>query len=53
MLQKIVCICWLITVISIWLPDLLKNQFFKKNESKIIKLLVTISAIVTIYYAFF
>jgi hypothetical protein len=53
MLRILVCICWLITVASMWLPNLLKNQFLKNNERQITKVLVTISAIVTICYAFF
>ncbi len=53
MLRILVCICWLLTISSMWLPKLLKNQFLENNERQITKILVTVSTIVTIYYAFF
>lgn len=53
MLRILVCVCWLITVVFMWLPDLFKNQFLKNNERQITKALTFVSAIITIYYAFF
>ena len=50
MLRMLVGICWFITVLSIWLPSILKNQFLKTHERNIIKLFSAISAIITICY---
>lgn len=35
-----------------WLPNVCKNQFMKDNERQIIKILATISAVLSVYYGF-
>ena len=52
MLRIIVSVSWLITVVFMWLPNECKNQFMKDNERQIIKILATISAVLSVCYSF-
>lgn len=53
MLRILICVFWVMTVVSMWLPNILKNQFIKNNERKITKILTIVSALLSLYYAFF
>ena len=52
MLRIIVSVSWLITVVFMWLPNVCKNQLMKDNERQIIKILATISAVLSVCYVF-
>ena len=52
MLRIIVSVLWLITVVFMWLPNGCKNQLMKASERQIIKILATISAVLTVCYVF-
>jgi hypothetical protein len=53
MLRTLEFSCWLITIASLWWPALFKTGFLKNNEKLITKILITISAVVTLYNTFF
>jgi hypothetical protein len=53
MLRILVSMFWFITVASMWLPNFLKNQFIKDNERKITRILAAISAVLSVYAAYF
>ena len=52
MLRIIVRVSWLITVVFMWLPNVCKNQLMKDNERQIVKILATISAVLSVCYVF-